>query len=90
MVFDQCDVKTGFAPELDVGAGEEVEGCLLETALWKLVCFSGGGGFAGVVAHFLGRRRGDGLLGWVRVLAGYPVLRTEDSGKGAEKGRAAD
>ena len=34
MVLDESDVKTGFAPELDVGAGEEVEGCLLETALW--------------------------------------------------------
>ena len=36
MVFDEGDVETGFAPELDVGAGEEVEGCLLETALWRL------------------------------------------------------
>ena len=34
MVLDKGDVETGFAPKLNVGAGEEVEGCLLETALW--------------------------------------------------------
>ena len=33
LVFDKSDIETGFAPELDVRAGEEVEGCLLETAL---------------------------------------------------------
>ena len=31
-VLDQRDVETGFAAELDVTAGEEVEGCLLETS----------------------------------------------------------
>ena len=35
MIFDKGDVEAGFAPELDVGAGKEVEGCLLETALWN-------------------------------------------------------
>lgn len=34
-VFDQGDVEAGFATELDVAAGEEVEGCLLEAALWS-------------------------------------------------------
>jgi hypothetical protein len=33
-VLDQRDIKTSLATELDVGAGEEVEGCLLEPALW--------------------------------------------------------
>ena len=33
LIFDKGDVEAGFAPELDVGAGEEVERCLLETAL---------------------------------------------------------
>ena len=33
MVLDKGDIEPGFAPELDVGAGEEVERCLLETAL---------------------------------------------------------
>lgn len=31
-VLDQRDVEAGFAAELDVTAGEEVEGCLLQTA----------------------------------------------------------
>ena len=39
LVFDEGDVEAGFAPELDVGAGEEVERCLLETALWRLGWF---------------------------------------------------
>lgn len=34
-VFDEGDVKAGFAAELDVGAGEEVQGCLLEAALYR-------------------------------------------------------
>ncbi len=46
MIFDKGDVEAGFAPELDVRAGEEVEGCLLETALWEWY-FSGVGGCAG-------------------------------------------
>ncbi len=33
MIFDERDVETGFATELYVGAGEEVEGGLLETSL---------------------------------------------------------
>ena len=33
MVLDQGDVETGFSPELDIAAGEEVEGRLLESAL---------------------------------------------------------
>lgn len=32
-VLDQRDVEAGFAAELDVTAGEEVEGGLLQTAL---------------------------------------------------------
>lgn len=32
MVFDKGDVEAGGATELDIGAGEEVEGGLLETA----------------------------------------------------------
>lgn len=32
-VLNKRDVETGLATELDVGAGEEVEGCLLEPAL---------------------------------------------------------
>jgi hypothetical protein len=32
-VLDQRDVETGLAAELDVGAGEEVKGGLLEAAL---------------------------------------------------------
>lgn len=34
-VLDQCDVEAGFAAELNVTAGEEVEGGLLEAALWN-------------------------------------------------------
>ena len=33
-VLDERDVETGFAAELDVRAGEEVECCLLEAALY--------------------------------------------------------
>ena len=33
MVFNKGDVEASFAPELYVGAREEVEGCLLETTL---------------------------------------------------------
>lgn len=33
-VLDESNVEAGFAAELDVSAGEKVEGCLLETALW--------------------------------------------------------
>lgn len=31
-VLDQRDVEAGFATELDVTAGEEIEGCLLQTS----------------------------------------------------------
>ena len=31
-ILDQCDIEAGFAAELDVTAGEEVEGCLLQTS----------------------------------------------------------
>lgn len=34
VVFDKGDIEAGFAAELYVGAGEEVEGGLLETSLW--------------------------------------------------------
>ena len=34
VVFHEGDVKAGFAPKLDVRAGEKVEGGLLEAALW--------------------------------------------------------
>ena len=34
-VLDEGDVEAGFAAELDVAAGEEVESGLLETTLWK-------------------------------------------------------
>lgn len=33
VIFDEGDVEAGFAAELDVRAGEEVEGGLLEAAL---------------------------------------------------------
>lgn len=33
VVFDECDVEAGFSAELDVAAGEEVEGGLLESTL---------------------------------------------------------
>lgn len=33
VVFDEGDVEAGFATELYVGAGEEVEGGLLKTSL---------------------------------------------------------
>ena len=33
MIFDECYIKPCFSLELDVGAGEEIEGSLLETAL---------------------------------------------------------
>ena len=39
VVFHEGDIEAGFAPELDVGAGEEVEGCLLETSLWLQFSF---------------------------------------------------
>ena len=42
---------------------------------WYVFSDVGGGGFAGFGAHFWGRRRGDDLLGWGCVLAGYPILR---------------
>jgi hypothetical protein len=32
-ILDEGDVETGFAAELNIRAGEEIEGCLLETAL---------------------------------------------------------
>lgn len=35
-ILDEGDIKAGFATELDVRAGEEVEGSLLEAAL----CFA--------------------------------------------------
>ena len=60
MIFHESDVETGFAPELNVGAREEVEGGLLETALWDV--FSGIGDCGGK-AHFWARRRGGVLLG---------------------------
>ena len=34
MVLDKGNVKTGLAAELNVGAREKIEGCLLKTALW--------------------------------------------------------
>ncbi len=34
VVFDEGDVEAGFATELYIGAGKEVEGSLLETSLW--------------------------------------------------------
>jgi hypothetical protein len=33
-VLDQRDVEAGFAAELDITAGEEVEGCLLQTSFY--------------------------------------------------------
>lgn len=33
-VLDESNIEAGFAAELNVSAGEKVEGCLLETALW--------------------------------------------------------
>lgn len=39
-VLDEGDVEAGFATELNIAAGEEVQGSLLETALcflWRLV-----------------------------------------------------
>ena len=36
VVFDEGDVEAGFAAELYVGAGEEIEGGLLETSLWSI------------------------------------------------------
>lgn len=36
VVLDEGDVEAGFAAELYVGAGEEVEGGLLETSLWSV------------------------------------------------------
>ena len=36
MVLDKGDVEAGFTAELDVGAGEEVEGGLLKTSLWRV------------------------------------------------------
>ena len=38
MVFDKGDIEAGFAAELYVGAGKEVEGGLLETSLWSVAC----------------------------------------------------
>ena len=35
VVLDEGDVEAGFAAELYVGAGEEVEAGLLETSLWS-------------------------------------------------------
>ena len=66
VVFDEGDIKAGFAAELDVGAGEEVESGLLETSLWGVsgeweLRLEGGRD-----AHFLVRRIGGGLLGCVK------------------------
>lgn len=36
-VLDEGDVEAGFAAELNVAAGEEIEGCLLEAALFLLL-----------------------------------------------------
>lgn len=36
-VLDESDVEASFAAELHVTAGEEVEGCLLEAALFFVV-----------------------------------------------------
>ena len=36
VVFDESDIEADFTAELDVGAGEEVEGGLLETSLWGI------------------------------------------------------
>ena len=35
VVLNEGDVEAGFAAELYVRAGEEVEGSLLETTLWR-------------------------------------------------------
>ena len=37
VVLDEGNVEAGFTAELNVGAGEEVEGRLLEAALWMKV-----------------------------------------------------
>lgn len=49
VVFDEGDVEAGRAAELDIGAGEEVEGGLLEAAFcvlgqWGLSSANGGSG----------------------------------------------
>lgn len=71
-VFDEGDVKAGFTAELHVAAGEEVEGCLLEAALFLLlarlvllsICAGG--------TCSWGRRRGVFLRGWnaISIIAG--------------------
>ena len=48
---------------------------------WYVFSAVGAGGFAGFVAHFWGRRRGDDLLGWGWVLVRCSVLRMEESGE---------
>ena len=63
-------------------------------ACWRrpseMVClFSGVGGCAAGFAHFWGRRRGDVLLGWCWVSAGFRTLRVEDSG-GRERSRVGE
>lgn len=72
-VLDEGYVETGFAAELYVTAGEEVEGCLLEAALffvvsWVLVfmviCTGG--------TCSWGRRRGVFLRGWNAISILYP------------------
>ena len=38
VVLDEGDVEAGFAAELYVRAGEEVESGLLKTSLWSVAC----------------------------------------------------
>lgn len=35
-VFDQGNVEASLTAELDVGPGEEIEGCLLQTSFYRL------------------------------------------------------
>lgn len=88
-VLDERDVETVFAPELDIGAFEEVEGGLLEAALWEslvstgvLIEGEGGGCPDGLVEgkpYSWARRRATGLLGFGQVLVGSVVSSLLDS-----------
>lgn len=82
-VLDKGDVEAVLTAELDVGALEEVEGGLLEAALWgvggsvsALACYEAWGAppaFEEAQTYSWERRRAAGLLGFAQLLVGFAV-----------------